>query len=213
MGEKVDPTHSTYDRTGARLPAWNEGKAIVAVPTLVTGTGHAVRTKSVVFCCGYEFPKGISTRGVKVISTWALASTERARCPDWLHDTLLWEASSPYLYARMGGKSRRIVGGEDEASPGAHQDPLRMKRKARTIAEKVRSLIPGMEFEGDYAWAGAFGDSATGLPVIGRVEGMDHCWAVKGFCGNGITYSVLASQIVAAELRGDKDPDADLFRP
>jgi glycine/D-amino acid oxidase-like deaminating enzyme len=181
--------------------------------TLVTDTGHAVRARYVVFCCGYEFPKGVPTPGAKVISTWALASRERARCPLWLRDTLVWEASSPYLYFRMGTDLRLIVGGEDESSPTAHEDHARLKRKAETIAEKLRDLIPGLEFEVDYTWAGAFGESVTGLPSIGSIEGMDHCWAVLGFGGNGITYSVIASQIVATEIRGGSDPDAELYRP
>ena len=41
---------------------------------------------------------------------------------------------------------------------------------------------------------------------------MDHAWAVMGFGGNGITYSVIASQVVSAAIRGGADPDADLYR-
>ncbi|WP_395649709.1 NAD(P)/FAD-dependent oxidoreductase [Brevundimonas sp.] len=180
--------------------------------TLLTDAGHAVRAKSVVFCCGYEFPKGVPTPGAKVISTWAMASKPRQRCPAWLRDMLVWEASDPYLYFRMGGDGRLIVGGEDEASPTAHEDEARGRRKCATIADKLKRLLPQVEFEVDYSWAGAFGESATGLPSIGPVEGMDHCWAVMGFGGNGITYSVIASQIVAAEVRGGSDPDAGLYR-
>ncbi len=33
-----------------------------------------------------------------------------------------------------------------------------------------------------------------------------------GLGGNGITYSVIASRIVAAEVRGGSDPDAELCR-
>ena len=42
---------------------------------------------------------------------------------------------------------------------------------------------------------------------------MDHAWAVMGFGGNGITYSVIASQVVSAAIRGGTDADADLYRP
>ena len=180
--------------------------------TLLTDAGHAVRAKSVVFCCGYEFPKGVPTPGAEVISTWAMASKPRQRCPAWLRDMLVWEASDPYLYFRMGGDGRLIVGGEDEASPTAHEDEAKGRRKCATIADKLKRLLPQIEFEIDYSWAGAFGESATGLPSIGPVEGMDHAWAVMGFGGNGITYSVIASQIVAAEVRGGSDPDAGLYR-
>lgn len=180
--------------------------------TLLTDAGHAVRARHVVFCCGYEFPKGVPTPGAKVISTWALASKPRTRCPAWLRDMLVWEASDPYLYFRMGGDGRLIVGGEDEADPLAHADQTKLKRKCETIAAKLRTLLPGVDFEVDYSWAGAFGESATGLPSIAPVPDMDHAFAVMGFGGNGITYSVIASQIVAAAIRGRPDPDADLYR-
>jgi len=180
--------------------------------TLLTDAGHAVRAKSVVFCCGYEFPKGVATPGAEIISTWAMASKPRQRCPAWLKDMLVWEASDPYLYLRMGGDGRLIVGGEDEDSATAHQDKAKLKRKREILTGKLHRLLPDVSFEIDYGWAGAFGESATGLPSIGPVEGMDHTWAVMGFGGNGITYSVIASQIVAAEIRGQRDPDADLYR-
>ncbi|WP_292063975.1 NAD(P)/FAD-dependent oxidoreductase [Brevundimonas sp. UBA7664] len=179
--------------------------------TLLTDAGHAVRAKTVVFCCGYEFPKGVPTPGAKVISTWALASKPRLRCPAWLRDTLVWEASDPYLYFRMGGDGRLIVGGEDEADPDAHADQAKLTRKCETIVKKLHALLPGVEFEVDYSWAGAFGESATGLPSIAPVPDMDHAWAVMGFGGNGITYSVIASQVVSTALRGGSDPDADLY--
>ncbi|MBU1538560.1 MAG: FAD-binding oxidoreductase [Alphaproteobacteria bacterium] len=181
--------------------------------TLLTDAGHAVRAKRVVFCCGYEFPKGVPTPGAKVISTWALASRPRQRCPAWLRETLVWEASDPYLYFRMGGDGRIIVGGEDEADPDAHADAARLTRKCETIVKKLHALLPGLEFEVDYSWAGAFGESATGLPSIAPVPDMDHAWAVMGFGGNGITYSVIASQVISTAIRGGSDPDADLYQP
>lgn len=181
--------------------------------TLLTDAGHAVRARSVVFCCGYEFPRGVPTPGARVISTWAMASRPRQRCPAWLRETLVWEASDPYLYFRMGGDGRLIVGGEDEATPDAHADPVKLKRKCAAITAKLKALLPEVEFEIDYSWAGAFGESATGLPSIAPVPAMDHAWAVMGFGGNGITYSVIASQVVSTALRGGADPDADLYRP
>jgi len=201
---------------GARV--WSRVEVLEAASdpdgvTLLTDAGHAVRARAVVFCCGYEFRKGVPTPGSKVISTWALASKPRQHCPAWLRETLVWEASDPYLYFRMGGDGRLIVGGEDEADPDAHADPAKLKRKCETIVRKLHTLLPGIAFEVDYSWAGAFGESATGLPSIAPVPDLDHAWAVMGFGGNGITYSVIASQVVSTALRGGSDPDADLYRP
>ena len=181
--------------------------------TLMTDAGHAVRTKHLIFCCGYEFPEGVPTPGAKIISSWALASKPRATCPRWLRDTLVWEGSDPYLYFRMGGDGRLIVGGEDEESPDAHEDQAKLKRKRVTIAAKLKDLLPDLEFEVDYSWAAAFGESSDSLPSIAPIPDMEHSWAVMGLGGNGITYSVIASQVVGAAIRGQSDPDADLYKP
>ena len=49
------------------------------------------------------------------------------------------------------------------------------------------------------------------MPLIGAIPGMRRGYAVMGFGGNGITYSVIASQIVGAAIRGQADADADLY--
>lgn len=180
--------------------------------TLLTDEGPAVRASAVVFSCGYERPEGVSAPDSDVISTWAVASKPGAKLPPWMRETLVWEGADPYLYMRTSRDGRLIVGGEDEASATAHADPALMREKRDRILAKVKQLLPKVEVEVDYVWAGAFGESATGLPHIAPVEGVDHAWAVMGFGGNGITYSVIASQVVAAALRGGKDPDADLYR-
>jgi glycine/D-amino acid oxidase-like deaminating enzyme len=106
-----------------------------------------------------------------------------------------------------------IVGGEDEDSPTAHASRALLQRKTARILANLKHLLPEVVLEVDYAWAGAFGESATGLPHIAPVPGIAHAWSVMGFGGNGITSSVIASQIVAAWVRGETDPDADLYRP
>lgn len=200
---------------GARIHSPCEVTEIASDPegvTLLTRDGPPVRARHVVLCCGYEFPIGVPTPGASVISTWALATRPRASCPPWLKRTLVWEASDPYLYLRCAEDGRIVAGGEDEADPTAHEDPQKLKRKCAAVADRISTLFPKLEFEIDYAWAGAFGESDTGLPRIGPVAGLDHVWSVMGFGGNGITYSVIAGQIVSAAIRGRPDPDADLYR-
>jgi len=179
--------------------------------SLVTDAGVEVRARHVVFCCGYEFPKGVPTDGAQIISTWAIASQPVASPPAWLGRSLVWEASDPYLYLRMTQDGRVIAGGEDEVSATRHADPDAIAPKARAIVQKLERLIPQLDIDVDYAWAGAFGQSATSMPLIGPIPGMARGYAVMGFGGNGITYSVIASQIVGAAIRGRRDPDADLY--
>lgn len=179
--------------------------------TLVSDAGVEIRARHVVFCCGYEFPKGVPTHGAKIISTWALASRPQTAAPAWLSRCLVWEASDPYLYFRMTPDRRIIVGGEDEASATRHADPKALSKKAQAILRKLKQLMPELDLEIDYAWAGAFGESTTSMPLIGAIPDIPRAYAVMGFGGNGITYSVIASQIVGAAIRGHPDPDAELY--
>ena len=85
--------------------------------------------------------------------------------------------------------------------------------KAKAIARKLRDLSGVKIGKPAYTWSAPFGVTKDGLPIIDRVPGFERCFAVMGFGGNGITYSVIASQVVGRAIRGRRDPDADLYRP
>ncbi len=198
---------------GARIFAPTEiveidpGRADVA---LVTAAGPVVRAKHVVFATGYELVKLVKPRRYKVISSWAMATGPQ---PDrlWPSRCLIWEASDPYLYLRTTLDGRVIVGGEDaEFSDEEKRDAL-IPRKIAAIRRKVGQLLPGLDTRPDFTWAGCFGASATGLPTIGAIPGAARCYAVLGFGGNGITFSVIAAQILQGAILGLPDSDADLF--
>lgn len=175
-------------------------------------SGHSVIAEHAVFCTGYELLAPIPLRGHKVKSTWAVATEPVRGLPDWLSTHVLWEASDPYLYMRSTLDGRIVAGGEDEESSTRFHDRRALVRKTRRIVDKVEALLPGVELEPDYQWAGAFGESPTGLPIIDRVPGFPRCYNVTGFGGNGITHSVIASAVIANAISGTPDPDQDLFR-
>ena len=74
-------------------------------------------------------------------------------------------------------------------------------------------IFPRIDFEPHYAWTGNFGDSETGLPVIGLAPGYKRVYAALGFGGNGFTFSMLAAQIISRAITGITDTDADVFGP
>jgi glycine/D-amino acid oxidase-like deaminating enzyme len=182
--------------------------------TLTTDGGATVRATSVILATGYEtakilFPAG-TPAGTKVISTWVLATAPQPRAL-WPSRCLIWEAGDPYLYIRTTVDHRIVIGGEDQAfSDDAHRDRL-IPRKIKRIQAKLHRLLPMVDTAADFAWAGCFGESATGLPVIGAVPGARGCYAVMGFGGNGITFSVIAAQMLRRAVLGLPDPDRDLF--
>jgi glycine/D-amino acid oxidase-like deaminating enzyme len=178
---------------------------------LETKNGQFIFAKHAVFCTGYELMKFARPKGYKIISTWAMATR---RQPDriWPSKSLIWEAADPYLYMRTTADGRVIVGGEDEPFS---DDVLRDKmipRKIAVIARKAKRIFPKIDFKPDYAWTGSFGESPTGLPAIGPIRDLSRCYAVLGFGGNGITFSMLAAQLVSRHMQGIKDPDAGIFK-
>lgn len=225
----VDPVRLTRGllnaaaRNGAALHWPVEIVSLRASPhgqELTTSNGSKILARHVVFCTGYEFPEGLQTPGGRIVSTWAMAtapdhvSADRiapAGAPDWMADTLLWEASDPYLYARSDALGRLIVGGEDEANPSAQSEERRLAAKGRTLARKFSALTGASPPTPARVWAGAFGESVSGLPRISPFPGHPDVWAAIGFGGNGVTWAMIASQIVSAALAGYRDPDADLF--
>jgi len=77
--------------------------------------------------------------------------------------------------------------------------------------KKLRDLIPHIEPEMAYAWAGTFGETEDGLAYIGSVAEQPRSHFALGFGGNGITYSILAAEIIRDALLGKTHEYADLF--
>jgi glycine/D-amino acid oxidase-like deaminating enzyme len=178
--------------------------------TAAIADGPTIRAEHIIFCCGYELPASVPHGKHQVLSTYAIAtSPQRSRL--WPGEVFIWEASDPYLYMRTTADGRIICGGEDEEFSDAEKRDALIDRKAATIGRKLNHLFPQLDTTPEFAWAGAFGSTETGLPSIGAIPGKPRCWAVLGFGGNGITYSRIAADIISAALTGKKDPDADLY--
>ena len=177
---------------------------------LETKGGKSLSAKHVVFCTGYELMKFARPKSYKVISTWVLATKPQPK-KLWPSKSLIWEAADPYLYLRTTADGRIVAGGEDEPfSDDAKRDEL-IPEKIAAIGRKAKKLMPDADFEADFSWAGSFGESPTGIPAIGPVKGLPRCYAVLGFGGNGITFSMLAAQLVSRHIQGITDPDAEIF--
>ncbi len=177
---------------------------------LTTSEGLEIRARHAVFATGYEPWKLLSMKGHSVISTWAMATppqTERL----WPGRALIWEASDPYLYLRTTPDGRIVVGGCDEEFSDEKKRDALIPSKIALIRRKLKRLLPDVDNHAEFAWAGSFGASSTGMPAMGVVPGARRCFAVLGYGGNGITFSTVAAQLVQRAIMGLKDPDEDLF--
>jgi glycine/D-amino acid oxidase-like deaminating enzyme len=178
--------------------------------SVTTASGPVISARHVILASGYELAPFVPAKDHRILSTWAIATRPQTR-RIWPHEALIWEASAPYLYMRSTRDGRVICGGEDEEFADDEKRDALIAAKSVTLARKLKQLLPGLDTEPEFAWAGAFGSTPTGLPIIGKVPGKPRIHAVLGYGGNGITYSRIAAEAISAELSGRADADAELF--
>ncbi|MEI8154281.1 MAG: FAD-dependent oxidoreductase [Hyphomicrobiales bacterium] len=178
--------------------------------TATAANGHHIEFRHMVFATGYEMPDCVPRRGHQIISTYAMATAPQKRRL-WPEQCTIWEASDPYLYLRTTPDGRIVCGGEDEEFSDEEKRDALLARKTKTLQRKLGRMIRGADATADFAWCGSFGSSATGLPRIGAVPKMPHCWVALGYGGNGTTYARIAADVICGALTGRPDVDADLY--
>jgi glycine/D-amino acid oxidase-like deaminating enzyme len=168
-----------------------------------------IRAGHMVVATGYELMKGIPRKGNKLVSSWSISTKAQPR-NIWPTAALIWEAADPYLYIRTTPAGEVICGGEDEEISDAEERDAKIAAKTDALARKLAALLPELDVTPTHAWAGTFGDSPVGTPTVGRIPGMPNCYAAMGFGGNGITFSMMAAQVLRGLIMGTGDADSDL---
>lgn len=200
---------------GARLFAPLEAETFEPIDGGVlvsTKEGPEISAGQVVLATGYELANVAPTRRQSILSTWAMATKPQ---PEklWPREAFMWEASDPYLYLRATPDGRVICGGEDEDFEDEDKRDALIGEKVERIARKLAKLMPQLDVRPEFAWAGSFGATPTGLPIIGRAPGWKNLHIIMGYGGNGITFSRIAAELVTSAILGRHDADAELFSP
>lgn len=199
---------------GARLFAPEEAVEIHnrrSSVEVTTRSGRTISARHVVLATGYELMDMVKNDSHQIISTWAIATKRQAKEHLWPGEALIWEASDPYLYLRTTHDGRVICGGEDAPfEDEAKRDALIAQKTAR-IAAKLGKLLPLIDATPEFAWAGSFGATPTGLPLIGTLPNRPRIFALMGYGGNGITFSRIAAELIRTAIADREDVDADLF--
>lgn len=179
---------------------------------LKTDRGCVVSAGHVVLATGYESQEFLPRRVLRLKSTFAFASEPLANFSGWWEQCLIWETARPYLYLRTTDDGRALVGGEDDPFRNPNRRDRLVEKKTDRLAERFREMFPAIDLVVDYRWAGTFGETKDGLAYIGSVRQLPRCHFALGFGGNGITYSIIAAEIIRETLLGRTHPDAHLFR-
>lgn len=194
-------------RRGARLVrdevvAYDDAGRAAAVS--LSG-GATVEAAHLVLATGYVMPDCVSDDLHEMASSWAIATVPQPPQALWRGRALVWEASRDYCYSRTTPDGRIIFGGEDERLSDPERRDSLDQVKTEALRERLHALLPRASLAIDHAWSGAFGQTADGLPLIGRVPGRPRLLAAYGYGGNGITFSFLASRLIGRLLEDGEE--------
>ncbi len=172
--------------------------------------GITLTARHVIVTTGYEVPNYLTKQPYEIVSTWAFATKPQ---PEKIPTTLplIWEAADPYLYMRRTPDGRFICGGEDAGFSDEDRRNAQTAQKIKRLRAKVKKIYPGIDLTADYQWSGSFGETKTGLPLIGPIPHIPHAYAIMAFGGNGITFSRMGAEIIRGYIEEKPDPASDLF--
>jgi glycine/D-amino acid oxidase-like deaminating enzyme len=221
LGAELDPVRFTQalfagaERHGARVYAGTKVQKIEengATLRLTTGAGRVVDAGHVIVAAGFEALDFLPRKVANINNTYALVTYPLADPRRAAALPLTWESARPYLYLRGTPDGRLIVGGADVPFSRAEARDLMLSRQTRRLAAGYQELFGEDLPPVAWAWGGSFAETEDGLPYIGTIPGM-HPRLQFALCygGNGITFSVLAAQIVRAGVDGRVHELAGLF--
>ena len=198
----------TFDRTAVVGFEPTSGGALLS-----TDRGFDVRAKKVVFATGYETSQFLKRDVVKLKSTYAIVSEPTTGFDGWGYDRcLIWEAKRPYFYLRTTRDKRIMMGGEDEEFVNPTRRDRLIPTKASALLRKAQSVLPRINIEIAYAWAGTFGETIDSLPYVGEVEEFPNAYFALCYGANGTNFAVMAAEIIRDLYLKRPNPDAELFK-
>jgi glycine/D-amino acid oxidase-like deaminating enzyme len=208
LAEVVKQGGCVCDRTSVTSVEVSRGGVV-----LRTDRGPVVHAKRLVVAAGYEAGKFIDMQGcVDLNSSFALASEPLPPSSRWWRGAMIWESARPYLYCREDADGRVLMGGEDVPFRTPAARDAMIPAKAAKLERRFRQLMPHLEWEPAFAWAGTFAETRDGLAYIGAHRDHPLCYFALGFGGNGTVFSLIAAEVICADLAGKIHPWALPFR-
>jgi len=178
---------------------------------LQTDRGHKIKCKYIIVAAGFEAGSFLPRKVMKLTSTYAIISQPVDVDCIWTGRSLIWETGNPYLYIRTTKDNRIIVGGEDEEFRNPVLRDSLLRKKVTILEKKFGKLFPDIPFKTDMAWCGTFSSTKDGLPYIGSWPGNDSVFYALGYGGNGITFSMIAAQMIKNKLVNKQDSREQVF--
>ena len=162
--------------------------------------------------CGYEVPASLQPPVMRLHSTYALITEPTERSGALGTGCIVWESARPYTYMRQVD-NRVVIGGMDiPFRSDAIRDRL-VPDRTRRLERELKRLLPECDTLTSYSWAGTFAETRDGMPIIGPVPGAPNVYFALGYGGNGVTFSVVAANILRDLCLGVPNDNTRVFRP
>ena len=171
-----------------------------------------IAAQHVVYATGYAAEQFTGKRVGRLRSTYVVASQPLETMPGWPERCLIWETARPYFYARTAGDGRVLIGGADTAFADDHQRDGLVARQVTRLVTRAKRLLPEIDIQPEFAWAGTFGETKDGMAFIGCLPERPREYFSIGFGGNGITFAAIAARTIADLIAGRPSEDAEVFR-
>ncbi|MEO6330061.1 MAG: FAD-dependent oxidoreductase [Ginsengibacter sp.] len=195
-----------FDRTFIKKIHYNKSTE------LQTAENYTIRAKRIINSTGYEVIKFIPKGMVDFYCTYAAVSEQaEGENQPWKGNVMMWNTDDPYLYIRHTRNNRIIIGGRDERFSNAVTREAILEKKSRQLQKDFNKAMPDIVFKKEFTWSGTFGKTKDSLPYIGAYKKTPNTFYALGFGGNGITFSLIAAEILRDALCGKNNPDSELF--
>lgn len=178
---------------------------------LQTDAGVKINCRYLVIAAGFEAGKFLPKKVMDLNSTYVAISQRIPPELCWPERSLYWNTETPYYYMRTTSDNRMMIGGEDVPFRDPVKRDVLLREKTRSLEKRFAGLYPDIPFVVDMAWCGTFSTTKDGLPYIGAWPGAPDMLFALGYGGNGITFSMIAAEVICHILKGVPDDRARLF--
>ena len=124
-------------------------------------------------------------------------------------------ARGGYDYWQQLPDGRLVLGGRRDATFATEETDVEgttpvIQEQLEELAAALLGRVPAVT----HRWAGIWGTTPDGLPLVGRVTGRDRTWVAAGYSGHGNVLGLVCGRLVAdAVLGADVGEDLVPFDP
>jgi gamma-glutamylputrescine oxidase len=123
-------------------------------------------------------------------------------------------ARAGYDYWHQSQDRRLVLGGCRDTSPATEETDVEettpvIQHELERLAADLLGGLPQVT----HRWAGVWGTTPDGLPIVGRVPGRDSVWVCGGYSGHGNVLGLACGELVARAITGDVGPELAVFDP